>query len=153
MTGVGVIGAGAWGTALAQLLASDGNHAVRLWARSPGLAQEINQTRANPRYLPGVALHPGVVATSDLGELSGLGVLLLVTPAQAAGAVLAQLPDFAGDLVLCAKGIEAGSGRLMVDAIFCYVGLPCRAGAEAGDDRTTSPLSPSRQCELLGLTA
>ncbi|WP_353229713.1 NAD(P)H-dependent glycerol-3-phosphate dehydrogenase [Novosphingobium sp.] len=115
MTGVGVIGAGAWGTALAQLLASDGNHAVRLWARSPGLAQEINQTRANLRYLPGVALHPGVVATNDLGELAGLGVLLLVTPAQAAGAVLTQLPDFAGDLVLCAKGIEAGSGRLMVD--------------------------------------
>jgi glycerol-3-phosphate dehydrogenase (NAD(P)+) len=111
---IGVIGAGAWGTALAQLLASDGRKVV-LWAREPGLAQTINQTRANPVYLPDVALHPTIRATPDPHALAGLGVVLLVTPAQALGPVLAQMPAFAGDLVLCAKGIEAGTGRLMAD--------------------------------------
>lgn len=115
MTGaIGVVGAGAWGTALAQMLASDGRP-VTLWAREPETARLINAARANPDYLPGITLHPTIRATADPGDLAGLGLVLLVTPAQALGAVLAQMPVFAGDVVLCAKGIEAGSGRLMVD--------------------------------------
>lgn len=111
---IGVIGAGAWGTALAQMLASDGREVV-LWAREAGLADAINATRANPVYLPGVTLHTTIRATADPRDLAGLGVVLLVTPAQALGAVLAQMPAFDGDLVLCSKGIEAGTGRLMAD--------------------------------------
>jgi len=111
---IGVIGAGAWGTALAQMLAGNGR-AVVLWAREDDLARAINDTRTNPVYLPGVTLHPTIRATSAPGDLAGLEVVLLVTPAQAMGAVLAQMPGLTGDLVLCAKGIEAGSGRLMVD--------------------------------------
>jgi len=111
---IGVIGAGAWGTALAQLLASDGRDVV-LWARQAGLAGAINDTRANPAYLPGVALHRSIRASADPRDLAGLAVVLLVTPAQALGAVLAQMPAFTGDLVLCSKGIEAGTGRLMAD--------------------------------------
>ena len=111
---IGVIGAGAWGTALAQLLASDGRGVV-LWARDPALAQTINQTRTNRVYLPGVDLHPTIHATHDGGDLAGLSVVLMVTPAQALAGVLARMPTFDGDLVLCAKGIEAGSGRLMID--------------------------------------
>jgi len=111
---IGVIGAGAWGTALAQMLASDGREVV-LWAREPDLAQTINTTRRNPVYLPGVTLHPTIRATAEAGDLRGLGVVLLVTPAQALGTVLAQMPAFAGDLVLCSKGIEAGTGRMMAD--------------------------------------
>ena len=111
---IGVIGAGAWGTALAQMLASDGRDVV-LWAREAGLADTINATRGNPVYLPGVTLHTSIRATAAPGDLAGLGVVLLVTPAQALGAVLAQMPAFAGDLVLCSKGIEAGTGRLMAD--------------------------------------
>jgi glycerol-3-phosphate dehydrogenase (NAD(P)+) len=109
---VGVIGAGAWGTALAQMLASDGRE-VTLWALEPGLADEINTQRSNSPYLVGVTLAPTIRACGDLGELAPCGILLLVTPAQHAGRVLAQLPAAPQDLVLCAKGIEAGSGRLM----------------------------------------
>ncbi len=111
---IGVVGAGAWGTALAQMLASDGRDVV-LWARDSALARTINGTRSNPVYLPGVMLHPTIRATSHAGDVAGLETLVLVTPAQAMGAVLDVLPDFAGDLVLCAKGIEAGSGRSMAE--------------------------------------
>ncbi|WP_428333183.1 NAD(P)H-dependent glycerol-3-phosphate dehydrogenase [Novosphingobium sp.] len=111
---IGVIGAGAWGTALAQMLASDGRDVV-VWARDAGVARAINETRANSVYLPGVALHPAIRATGIAGELAGLDVVLVVTPAQAMAGVLDAMPDFAGDLVVCAKGIEAGSGRTMAD--------------------------------------
>ena len=114
MSGVGVVGAGAWGTALAQMLASDGRDVV-LWARDAGLARTINDTRENPAYLPGVKLHASIRATAVAADMAGLAVVLLVTPAQAMAGVLGVMPDFAGDLVLCAKGIEAGSGRMMAD--------------------------------------
>jgi Glycerol-3-phosphate dehydrogenase len=109
---VGVIGAGAWGTALAQSLASDGSE-VLLWAREPGLAESINQDRRNQVYLPGTALSSGITATSALSDLGALPVLLAVVPAQFLASVLSQLPAGARDLLLCAKGIEAGTGRLM----------------------------------------
>ena len=112
--GVGVIGAGAWGTALAQMLAADGTP-VLLWAREDGLADEINSRRSNTPFLPGVALAGSIVATGRLRDLAGLPVVLAVVPAQFIGGVLAALPDAPRDLVLCAKGIEAGSGRLMLD--------------------------------------
>ncbi|WP_454796589.1 NAD(P)H-dependent glycerol-3-phosphate dehydrogenase [Novosphingobium lindaniclasticum] len=114
--GIGVIGAGAWGTALAQSLAGDGSD-VLLWAREPELAARINADRRNEVYLPGAALAETVRATSNMADLAALPVLLAVVPAQFLGGVLAQLPPlgFAGDLVLCAKGIEAGTGRLMAD--------------------------------------
>jgi glycerol-3-phosphate dehydrogenase (NAD(P)+) len=111
---IGVIGAGAWGTALAQLLAGDGR-AVTLWSRDDKLVRTINETRTNPLYLPGVTLHGTVRASGAPDDLAGLEVVLLVTPAQATDAVLARMPALTGDLVLCAKGIEAGSGRLMID--------------------------------------
>ena len=56
---VAVMGAGAWGTALAKVLA-DGGSQVRLWARRSGIADQINQNRHNPDYLPGVALPDGI---------------------------------------------------------------------------------------------
>lgn len=90
---IGVIGAGAWGTALAHLLADDGAPVV-LWARDGDLAQTINRTRANHAYLPGVALHQAIRATADPADLARLELLLLVTPAQATSAVLAQMPPF-----------------------------------------------------------
>jgi glycerol-3-phosphate dehydrogenase (NAD(P)+) len=96
------------------MLAGDGRPVV-LWAREEGLARTINDTRVNPLYLPGVTLHASLRATSALDDLAGMDVVLLVTPAQAMDAVLAQMPALTSDLVLCAKGIEAGTGRLMVD--------------------------------------
>jgi len=116
---VGVIGAGAWGTSLAAMLASDGSP-VLLWAREPALVDEINTHRTNTPYLPGVALADTITATCAIADLGALPIVLVVTPAQHLAGVLASLPDAAKDgrtrdLVLCAKGIEAGSGRLMVD--------------------------------------
>ena len=109
---VGVIGAGAWGTALAQMLASDGRD-VLIWAREAELVAEINSARTNSLFLPSATLSDTIRATSDLGEMAGLDALLVVTPAQHMSSVLAAMPDHPRDLVLCSKGIEAGTGRLM----------------------------------------
>lgn len=117
MSRIGVIGAGAWGTALAQMLASDGRD-VPLWAREPELADEINGRHSNSLFLPSARLAPSIRATSDLDTMAGCDILLLVTPAQHLAATMAQLPVLGSskgphDLVLCAKGIEAGTGRAM----------------------------------------
>ena len=109
---VGIVGAGAWGTALAQALASDGSE-VLLWAREPELVAEINESRTNRVFLPSARLADSVRATGQLAELAALPVLLVVVPAQFLASVLADLPQGERDLVLCAKGIEAGTGRPM----------------------------------------
>ena len=111
---IGVIGGGAWGTALAQAMASDGS-AVLLWAREAELVAEINRHHTNSLFLPGAQLASAIRATGDLAKLAALPVLLVVTPAQHLAAVLSGLNDAPRDLVLCAKGIEAGTGRLMAD--------------------------------------
>lgn len=113
MTGrLGVVGAGAWGTALAQMLAADGTD-VLLWALEDGLAEAINRSHRNALYLPSVTLTHSIRATGNLADLAQCDILLIVTPAQHLGSVLARLPSFPRDLVLCSKGIEAGTGRLM----------------------------------------
>ncbi len=114
MTTIGVIGAGAWGTALAQAMASDGSP-VLLWVRERELVDEINAARTNSLFLPGASLAPTIRATGNLADLAQLPVLLAVVPAQFLAGVLADLPPAPRDLVLCAKGIEAGTGRLMAD--------------------------------------
>lgn len=111
---IGVIGAGAWGTALAQMLASDGREVI-LWAYEPEVAAAINAEHCNPLYLPSAALAPSIRATGDLGDLAGIETVLVVTPAQVLGKVLGGLTRPPRDLVLCSKGIEAGTGRLMND--------------------------------------
>ena len=114
MTSVGVLGAGAWGTALAQMLASDGRD-VLIWAREPELVEEINAHHTNTLFLPSATLAKTVRATGDLAEVAQLDVLLVVTPAQHMGSVLADMTAHPADLLLCSKGIEASSGRLMND--------------------------------------
>lgn len=111
---VGVIGAGAWGTALAQMLASDGRDVV-LWAFEPETVEAINSEHRNPQYLPSAELAETIRATGDLAELAGIDTVLAVTPAQVLGKVLGGLTKRPRDLVLCSKGIEAGTGRLMND--------------------------------------
>lgn len=109
---VGVLGSGAWGTALAQMLASDGRD-VLLWALEPDVAEEINSRHCNTPYLPSARLASTIRATSDMADLAGCNTVLAVTPAQHLGSVLGQLDRAPRDLVLCSKGIEAGTGRLM----------------------------------------
>ncbi len=107
---IAVIGAGAWGTALAQLLGARGP--VRLWARDAGLARAINATRENAPYLPGVRLSERVEATGELDARDACAVLVVV-PAQHLRTILGQLPPGTAPLVLCCKGVEAGSLWLM----------------------------------------
>ena len=114
MSSVGVLGAGAWGTALAQMLASDGRE-VAIWAREEELVEEINSSRTNSLFLPSAELSQNIRATGDLAEMAALDTLLVVTPAQHMGSVLSAMPSHPRDLLLCSKGIEAGSGRLMND--------------------------------------
>lgn len=107
----GVIGAGAWGTALAQLLASDGQP-VALWALEPDVVDAINRTHENPLYLANIPLSPSIAATGSMADLSDCDLLLVVSPAQHLRSVVAQAP--AGvPLLLCSKGIEAGTSLLM----------------------------------------
>lgn len=114
---IAVLGAGAWGTALA-LAAERAGRQVTLWARRPDLAEELNRSRENTRYLPGPILGPAIQITSRAEDLAAAELLLLVLPAQHLRATLAvlapQLPRVPA--VICAKGIELATGRLL-DAV------------------------------------
>ncbi len=124
MTGsanIGVVGAGAWGTALAAMLASDGRD-VLLWAREAELVAELNDQHVNSFYLPDIELSPAITAISDIHAMAGCDTLLIVTPAQHMRAVLTDLPETKADLVLCSKGIEASSQKFMVDVAAEAVG-------------------------------
>ncbi len=112
---IGVIGGGAWGTALASVLAGNGE-AVTLWAREADVVTSINRSAVNERFLPGVVLPAGITATGNLGALDDCDTWLVVAPAQHVRAVLAEAPVARPrTLVLCAKGIEAGTHRLMAE--------------------------------------
>lgn len=122
MSRLAVIGGGAWGTALATLarMADDRGETV-LWARDPGIVDDITAGRGNPRYLPDVSLAPGLMATNDMADaVSGASIVLLVTPAQALRAVTRRLaahlePDAV--LVICAKGVEQDSLKPMTAVV------------------------------------
>ena len=111
---IGVIGGGAWGTALAQVAAAKGEP-VTLWAREHDVVTAINLAHENTVFLPGVPLSPSIHATGALDDLATCDALLIVAPAQHVRATLAALPQGQGSLVLCAKGIEAGTMALMSD--------------------------------------
>ena len=116
---VGVVGAGAWGTALAQVCARAGLSPL-LWAREPEVAEAVGRDHANPLFLPGVALEPAIAATSDLNALAGQDLLLAVVPAQHLRATFAALSPAIADglpVVLCAKGVEQGSLKLMAEVL------------------------------------
>lgn len=116
---VGVIGGGAWGTALAQTLALSGREVV-LWAYEPDTVREINEHHLNRVFLPGVEIHENVTATGKLAEAAACDVILLVPPAQhlrrIAGELGQDLPD-GRPVVVCAKGIEQATGRLMGEVV------------------------------------
>lgn len=109
---IGVIGGGAWGTALAQV-AARGNREVLLWAREDEVVESINADHVNSVFLSAVPLPETIQATGDLSELNGCDALLVVAPAQHVRSVLGQLNIGDTPLVLCAKGIEAGTQLLV----------------------------------------
>ncbi len=115
MTKIGVIGAGAWGTALAHVLANEGKE-VTLWARTPEMVATMEAMQENDKYLPGVRLNETIRITESLTKAANADAILLVTPAQYIRKTLEALKADAGNgkpVVICSKGIELESGMLM----------------------------------------
>lgn len=116
---VAVLGAGAWGTALAQVAAA-AKRAVTIWAREPEVVEGINQNQENHLYLPGIRLNPVIRATNELEEVAQAELILAVPPAQHMRATLKALKPHLKPqtpIVLCAKGVERGTLALMTDVL------------------------------------
>jgi glycerol-3-phosphate dehydrogenase (NAD(P)+) len=109
-----VIGGGAWGTALAQVVATGGRDTL-LWAREPEVVEAVNSSHENPVFLAGQKLDPAIRATAELAELEQCDAWLVVTPAQHMRAVLEAAPQCGKPMILCSKGIEERSGQLLHD--------------------------------------
>lgn len=115
----GVIGGGAWGTALAQSAAAAGL-AVVLQARERDVVDSIRTTRINEAYLPGIELDSAINVTTDMADLANCDLILAVPPAQHMRATLTAFAPYAREglpIVLCSKGIERGSLKLMRDVL------------------------------------
>lgn len=124
MKTAGVIGGGAWGTALALVCARAGLNTT-LYAREPEVVSAINETRENKTFLPGVVFDAPVRATADLADLAAADLVLSVTPAQHLRSSLDAFRPHARagvPMVLCSKGVEQGSLKLMTEVL--NEGLP-----------------------------
>src|SRR5579863_6659084 len=114
-----VVGAGAWGTALA-LVAAANCRKVLLWAREPEVIADIVISRENRRFLPGVAIPGAVEPIADLKRVAEADLVLLSAPAQhvrATSSALIGLLKSGAPVVLCAKGIEYGTGKLLTEVL------------------------------------
>ena len=114
-----VLGAGSWGTALAQLLAANG-HDVTLWMRDAKQAKEINTSRENALYLPEAPLHAGISATAERPDFAKADLCLSVIPAQYTRAQLESFAPHIPDglpIVLCSKGIEISTLDFMNEVL------------------------------------
>ena len=120
MARVGVIGGGAFGTAMACVIRRSGHDTV-IWAREREVVAAINTDGVNPVFLPGLRVLPGIVATNDLAvAVADADFLLLAPPAQHMRAVTTQLRPFLEDgtpVVTCSKGIERSTRALMSQVI------------------------------------
>ncbi|WP_395647051.1 NAD(P)H-dependent glycerol-3-phosphate dehydrogenase [Terricaulis sp.] len=116
---VAVLGAGAWGTALAQVAAAAGRQ-VTIWALEPEVVEAVNTTHENTAFLPGIALNSAIRATGSLAEAARAELILAAPPAQHMRSVLrglkAHLPPQPA-IALCAKGVERGTLALMTDVL------------------------------------
>lgn len=123
MSKIGVIGAGAFGTGLASALAMSDSKVV-LWGRNADQMTAMDRDRCNARYLPDADLPAALMPTSDLNDLAGCDAVLLVTPAQQLRGFLDghNLSGLNCPLVLCAKGIEQGTGLLQSQVLSAQPG-------------------------------
>ena len=116
---VGIVGAGAWGSALA-ITSRRAGRDVLIWALEPETLTGINQKHRNEVYLPGIKLDPAIEATARLNEVANCDFLLMATPAQHMREIAEGLAPYVKDrqpLVICAKGIEQASGKLMSQVV------------------------------------
>ena len=119
MRRAGVIGGGAWGTALAEVCARAGREVI-LWAREPDVVASVNGGRENAVFLPGVRLDPAIRATAEMADLASADFILAVAPAQHLRAALTAFAPHARPrlpILLCAKGVEQGSLKLMTQVL------------------------------------
>ncbi|TNE64319.1 MAG: NAD(P)-dependent glycerol-3-phosphate dehydrogenase [Alphaproteobacteria bacterium] len=119
MQTIGVLGAGAWGTALAAAAAGAGRDTI-LWAREAEVVASVRDKHENTLFLPGVTLDPKIRATGDLADMAASDAVLIVSPAQHLRSMAAALvkhlrPDV--PLVICSKGIEVATGKLLSEAL------------------------------------
>src|SRR6185436_19403794 len=125
---VAVLGAGAWGTAIACVLAA--RHETALWARDAAQARALAQTRRNERYLRGIEIPAAVAVTGDLAEAtSGTSLALVATPVAGLREVLQKVKP---PLVWLCKGFEQGSGALPHQVAAELLGDDARFGALSG---------------------
>ena len=116
---VGIVGAGAWGTALAITSHRAGRDVV-IWAYEPETLADLTRNRRNETYLPGVSLDPAIAATARLDEIADCDFLLLATPAQHARKIAGELAPHLKSgqpLVICSKGIEQSTGKLISQVV------------------------------------
>ncbi|MCD8317106.1 MAG: NAD(P)-dependent glycerol-3-phosphate dehydrogenase [Eggerthellaceae bacterium] len=132
---VAVIGAGSWGTAISNLLGNKG-YSVRLWARKPSVADAINSTHHNPRYLSATELSSNVVASSSLEEvLDDVRAVAVVTPSSLLrefGEKMEGLMGYDEPLVICSKGVEADTGKLAIEIFSETIKNPSRLAVLSG---------------------
>ena len=116
---VGIVGAGAWGTALG-IVARRAGRDVLIWAHEATTVADINQKHRNETFLPGIKLDKAIEATARFNEVATCDLLLMVTPAQHLRTIAGELAPYVRDgqpLVLCSKGIEQASGKLMSQVV------------------------------------
>ncbi|AJF05297.1 NAD(P)H-dependent glycerol-3-phosphate dehydrogenase [Geoalkalibacter subterraneus] len=117
---IAVIGAGSWGTTLADLLARKG-YQVTLWAYEADLVERMSANRVNDLYLPGTVLHENLAFSNDLPQtVTGREVVLLVPPSQVmAGLIRIAAPHFCEDalIISASKGIETETLRMMSEVL------------------------------------
>jgi glycerol-3-phosphate dehydrogenase (NAD(P)+) len=120
MSRVAIIGAGAFGTALACVVRRAGSDAI-VWARDSSIAESIASGKGNPAYLPGYGLEPGIAATTDLSTaLDGADAVLLAVPSQFLRGVTEKMASLLAPgvpAILCAKGIERATCALMTELV------------------------------------
>jgi glycerol-3-phosphate dehydrogenase (NAD(P)+) len=119
VTKAGVIGGGAWGTALAQVCARAGLETT-LWARETDVVSSINVSHENTSFLPGIELDPSIRASEDFADLAASDLVLAVAPAQHLRAALTAFAPHVRDglrILLCAKGVEQGTLKLMTQVL------------------------------------
>jgi len=128
VTRVAVLGAGAWGTAIAAVLSA--RLEVALWARDPAQAAALSSTRQNARYLPGIALPAGVEVQADLDQaINAASLVLAATPVAGLREVL---PKVKAPLVWLCKGFEEGTGLMPHEVAAQTMGAQARCGALSG---------------------
>lgn len=145
---IAVVGAGSWGTALAQTLASTGNE-VCMWARKDEVANSITTAHRNPRYLSGIVLADGIYATSDLQScVADAESIVMVTPSRLTRSFAEQLSSWVPNttpIVLCSKGVEEETGMVPIQVFEEVLG---------GIDRLAALSGPNHAEEVvLGLPA